>query len=571
MATQAPTTNKHKKVLVWAAGIIAVIALLGAVAWRFGELWFRTGLVNLLKATTPFWLLFGWPILIPLALAAAGMGYALSGKVWDRTTQKYVSPNRRFMLPSIILGSFALVNLVTPAVGLFGSQTWRNGHESRRLILPVVSVSDQAHPEYQTRPNSVQANRIMNELLSDISISSTTPAQYSLSNGSPAWCVGGMGRSDFWGRKYTTRVVCIDTEGTLTRAVFTGRVPAIDGNFSTNLSKVIAETRPGTSVDEEDVRFMIKDGAPFMVVSGTSRSGGMHPITVPAGVFVFDSTGKVTYDANATAGEYGIAVLPYKVARSVRNSLNSRAGYYCERNPNKEKCLKLNTPYETTNMVNGEDAAGDVNSENFSEFVLYRADGSIGMVTPLTNYGKGRNITAYLDVDADSVTAGELPKAVLYEKVNEVSHRVVVQTLTPAYTSDLTWLSEINADADQATTSRIFEITPTKPGKMMLTIGTATNPQYIVEIDATLNEDSTEFSWCIFTDASKGQTRRLIECRKASEGEAPIGTLRGLNVKTPPTSTEPSTTITVATDLAKLSDDELLKLIEEAAAELARR
>lgn len=562
--------NKNKKRIRLIAGIsFATLAALFAAAWTYGELWFRTELMNVLKASTSGWLLFFWPIIVPIL--AGGILVFLA---YDHITEWNAKPEavakwRKVRLISFAAMAFGVINLAVPGVGLFGSQAYRVGHDSSREISQNVTESTNPHPEYMARANSVQATRIVNELLNDVSISSTTPAQYSLVNGTPAWCVGGMGRADRWGRKYTTKVVCIDENNVTTSASFTGVVPSIDGNFSTNLKKAIAEAKPGVSVADEDVRFMIKDGSPLMVVSGTIRRGGIHSITLPAGVFVYDVNGKLTYDANAESGEYGIAVLPYKVARDLRESLNSRAGYWCESNLNKEKCLKLNTPYETTNTVNGEVQEG-VNSENYSEFVLRRADGSFAMVSPLTNYGKGRNITAYLDVNADESIAGELPKATLYKGINEVSHRVVVQTLTPAYTSDLTWLTEIDASADQATASRIFEITPTKPGSMRLTIGTATNPQYIVEVDAKLGQDSLEFSWCIYTDGSSGQTIKQIECRKVSDGEAPIGTLRGLNLgNTQPTNQTPA--VNPDSDLKKLSDEELLQLIKEAAEELANR
>lgn len=555
--------KKSKKGLIVAASLVGILVLLFAASFSFGELWFRTSVWNFVKANTPGWALFFWPI---VATIVGGITLILVSYDGDHFEPKV---NKKGIYSGIALVVFGVVNLVVPGLGLFGSQAWRNGHDSLREIASNVSESTSSRPEYQVRPNSVQANKIAIELLNDVSISSTTTAQYTMANDKPAWCVGGMGRPDRFGRKYTTQVVCIADDGTLLKARFNGLVPSIDGNFSTNLRKKIAEFKPGTSVADEDVRFMIEDGKPLMIVSGTFRRGGMHPITLPAGVFVYDVDGKLTYDANATAGEYKIAVLPYSVARDLRLSLNSRAGYWCASNLNKDKCLKRNTPYESTNTINGEEQS-DVNSENFSEFVLVRSDGTIAMVTPLTNYGKGRNITAYLDVDAGSVQAGVLPKAVLYKGLNEVSHRVVVQTLTPAYTSDLTWLTEIDASADQATASRIFEITPTKPGSMRLTIGTLTNPQYIVDVNANLSEDSMEFSWCISTAASGLKPSKQIECRKASDGEAPIGTLRGLNLGSTPNSTTP-VKVDPQSDLAKLSDEELLQLIKEASEELARR
>ena len=565
------STNQKKRIILWSA-VFATLVALGTVSYVYGELWLRTYVWNFVKASTPAWVLGLLPVFGTLLLGSILFGIAaFADEPWDAEAKKTHSVKvRKTRIVATLLVVFGSVNLLVPGVGLLGSKAWRNGHESLREIATNVSESTENHPEYLVRPNSVQANRIALELLNDVSVSATTPAQYTRANGKPAWCLGGMGRSDRFGRKYTTQVVCIDDENTLSKAAFNGLIPSIDGNFSTNLRKKIAESQPGLSVALEDVRFMIKDGKPLMILPATFRRGGMNPITLPAGVFVYDVNGALTYDKEATSGEYDIAVLPYKVARDLRASLNERAGYWCAGNLNKEKCLKRNTPYEATNVINGEKQS-DVNSENYSEFVLYRADGSIAMVTPLTNYGKGRNITAYFEVPADAASYGVLPKATLYKGVNEVSHRVIVQALTPAYTSDLTWLTEIDASADQATASRIYEITPTEPGSMRLTIGTSTNPQYIVDVKATLSADSTEFSWCIYTAPSGSNASRKIECRKASDGEAPIGTLRGLNLGTQPTTPATTPVVDPSSDLATLSNEELLQLIKEASEELARR
>jgi hypothetical protein len=154
--------------------------------------------------------------------------------------------------------------------------------------------------------------------------------------------------------------------------------------------------------------------------------------------------------------------------------------------------------------------------------------------------------------------------------MNEVSHLALVQALTPTYTSDLNWISEVAGDGDTSTASRIYEVTPTGPGTMRLTIGTATNPQYLVDVTAGLSGDDLDFSWCISTDPEKkGEKPRLIECRRRSDGEAPIGTLRGLASATAPTGGESENT--PATDLSDLSKEQLLKLIEAAARELAQR
>jgi hypothetical protein len=592
------TNNTRTRVGIAAAIIIPVVVGVSC-AYAFGELWFRTSIFNAVKLGTPFWTLVFWGVIVPLLLGvfACFMGYNSPwtdpredryGRTRTASDEEIARYNVRLRQSKIVrrtgiaLIVYAIVmmipgNPVTPR-GLMAS-AFRNGHDTKAALAATITVSDENHPEYLRRANSVQAERLVEELNNDPAISETSDVQYSIANGEPAWCAGAYGRSDNLGRRYTTSVVCVTDTKRVVKATWNDAVvPSLGGNFSTNLAKRIAEQRPGTSAAAEDLRFGIRDGKPFLVLPVTQVTGGMHPHTVPAGVIHVDGAGDMTYDAHATRAEYGVAVVPYAVARDLRGALNHRGGYWCsnERNLNKRRCLAENTPYESTGNI-----SGDVNSSNFSEFVLYRADGSIGMVTPLTYFGKGRNITAYFDVNVDEVHAGKMPTATLYEGVNEVSYRTLVQTLTPAYTADLTWLTEIDANADSATASRIFEITPSKPGMMVLTIGTATNPQYFVEVQAGITGDTLEFEWCIYSDNEKqGDEPRKIECRSRADDAAAIGTLRGLNLggnteggngtdggdnngNTRPVGTD--------FDLTKLTTAEIQQLINDAAAELANR
>lgn len=561
-----------KKMRVSLAALILVATLLG-VSYTFGENWFRTFVFDLLKASTAFWVFVFWPIIVPL-IAALFLYVADHEKrdarryYRDVNTEEKKDTRALGLIASVLL-VFGLANLFVPAVGLTGSQAWRTGHDSKFVLAANVSTSKDPHPAYDPRVNLVQAEKIVKLLQNDPAISSNTPAQYTRVDDTPAWCVGGNGQKDRLQRVYTTTVACITEDGKVVRVSFEGPVPSASGAFSTNLHKVVSEINPGHSVAEEDIRFYIEGNSPKMIASATSRNWGIDSIRVPAGVYVWDKNGNVSFDETVSKDEYKVAVLPYEVARNLRESLNSRAGYYCAGNPNKPKCLKKNTPYESTVSVNGS-TVSDVNGQNATEFVLHREDKRISMVSPLTYFGSGRNVTAYFDVPADELKAGVTPAAVLYEGVNEVPHTLIVQTLTPAYTSDLTWATEIDANVDNSTASRIFEITPTMPGKVRLTIGTATNPQYVVEVNSTLLDDSGNFSWCIYADNGA----KKIECREATDGEAPIGTLRGINIANnsdDSNDTGSGDPISVPTDLSKLSNEELLRLIEQAAGELAKR
>jgi hypothetical protein len=148
----------------------------------------------------------------------------------------------------------------------------------------------------------------------------------------------------------------------------------------------------------------------------------------------------------------------------------------------------------------------------------------------------------------------------------EVSNLMLAQTIAPAYTADITWIDEIAGESETASGSRIYEVTPTKPGEVFATIGTATNPQYDVIVRASIEDDSLEFSWCI----SDHQTKKEIECRTRTQGEASIGTLRGLAQNQTNTGQTGETQVDSKFDTSKLSDQEKIALIAQLAEELKK-
>jgi len=567
--------NKNKKydAALNAALVVLPLAVLAGLAWSYGELWLRTYVSAAFRAST-----FGLTILIVGIGAAVAGGVLLVGGRPDRYMREVALKKSRkvrdgagIALIAFAVMWFMLPGGVIPGVRLGTSQAARHGHDVRVENLAVnIEETKAERPTWLARANSVQAQRTIDQYLSDPSVGGTTAIQRSNADGEPAWCAAALNVPDRFGRQYANLVVCMDDQKQLTTAKFTGQAPTINGNFSSNLRKKVAELKTGLMIADEDVRYGIKDGNPFMVAATTRYTGWFNNLTVPAEIVVMDESGKIRLESSLTAAEFNVPTLPVKIARDLRAALNDRGGYWCLNHLGKAKCLAQNTPYEDTQSSAGTQVAGDVNAENYSEFTLQREDGTWVYVTPMTYFGKGRAITGYFEVLAADVKIGEIPKATLWSGISEVSHLAIVQALTPSYTSDLNWIGEVAGDGDTSTASRIYEVTPTTPGAMRLTIGTATNPQYLVDVSAELNGDDLDFSWCISTDPEKkGEKPRLIECRRRSDGEAPIGTLRGLAASTP--SGAQSGTTTVNTDLSKLTEKELIALIEAAARELAGR
>lgn len=570
-------TNKNKKydTALNVAMVVLPLAVLAGLAWSYGELWLQTYASAAFRAST-----FGLTVLIVGIGAAIAGGVLVFGGRPDRygysreekpAKSRKVRDGAGIAIIAFAVLWFLLPGGVIPGVRLGSSQIARHGHDVRVENLAVnIAETKAERPAWLARANSVQAQRTINQYLSDPSVGGTTEIQRSLANGVPAWCAAALNVPDRFGRQYANLVICMDDEKQLAMAKFDGQAPTINGNFSSNLRKKVAELKAGLMIADEDVRYGIKDGKPFMVAATTRYTGWFNNLTVLAEIVVMDESGTIRLESSLTAAEFDVPLLPVKIARDLREALNDRGGYWCLNHLGKAKCLSRNTPYEDTQSSAGTKVTGDVNAENYSEFTLQREDGTWVYVTPMTYYGKGRTITGYFEVFAGEVKIGEIPKATLWSGISEVSHLALVQALTPTYTSDLNWIGEIAGDGDTSTASRIYEVTPTSPGAMRLTIGTATNPQYLVDVTAGLNGDNLDFSWCISTDPEKkGEKPRLIECRRRSDGEAPIGTLRGLAASTP--SGVQSGTATVNTDLSKLTDKELVALIEAAAKELAGR
>lgn len=557
--------NNTKKWAVTGAftliALIGVAAVLNTVLTAVAELWYATDMKDWMALSTPFFLRVFWPLMAICTLVITGSCLAL----------RYRNPKTTEGGAMIIAGVAMLVASFIPGSPTFSAAN-RSGYEAQRMYLQNLTVTKAPHPEYQIRQNFVQAREILEETLNATVSMEMTQLLYTSVNGDPAWCGGVVDMHDGKGRAYVKGVRCLTADGVVKKADFSGRVPYLYGAHSTNLRKQVAEAKPGLSVGELDVRFAIKGDKAISVVSTTRVVRDANkPHRVPGGVFVFDETGRMTYRSSAKASDFGFQVVPYSIAEEIRGALNTRAGFWCMNNLLKAKCTKLNVPLEDTHHEAGEVKSDDLNAENFSEFALYRKDGSIGLVTPLKAYGSATNVIAYLDVEADSVQDGVMPKATLYTGVSEVSDRILAQYIAPAYTADITWLAEIAGDGESASGSRIYEVTPQAPGYVFATVGTATNPQYDILVKATVSDESLEFSWCI----SSHNTHKQIECRSRRDGEAPIGTLRGLanNTTNPTEDTTPSgdkTTVTSSFDTSKLSDAEKIALIAQLAKELQR-
>lgn len=529
------------------AAIMGLVALLVAVS----PLLIGTQLYSVYRFGAPFWTYLVWTVLGALGLFVLGFSLMSRAQAASNTTKAavgYVTGGTAVVVAIVLLGSFVVRG--TPQHDVLT----RNGYDSRRAYVENLTEQVGGMPTYQRRLNFAQAKNILASNLEDAAVQSTTEPRYSVVNGEAAWCVAGRGPGDTLGRQWTRSVICLKDDGeSIVTARFEGRVKTLGGNFSSNLAKAVARLRRGLQIDGGDLRFGIKHNKPFAVVPVTQVGGSYeHPITVPAGVVTIGPKGQLAYHREVARGELPVPVISTAIAEQIRGALNTRSGLWCQERLMNDACRTRNIPLEDTTSIGGtEDAATDPNAGNASEFVLRTDSGRLVMVTPLTRWGQGRNVVAYLSVPVDEVKAGHIPAATLYKVKPQVAYSRIAQVITATYAKALGYTGEDSA-------RKIYEITPSAPGQAVATIGTPENPEYSVVIETERAKKSLDFRFCV----QNYRTQIQIECRQATGGVAPQDALeRGAAVNP---SGDTTGTTTSGADLSQVPTSELI-------AELSRR
>ena len=477
----------------------------------------------------------------------------------------------RISLTGAAVAVISLVLLLPVVPGSPARSAYRSGFDSLRAFSTNVVETKAPRPTYETRLNAVMAENILRASLQDTAswIPDEAQPQYSSANGETAWCVGLLAKhrvpaaSD---RVYAKGVMCLVEESMKTvRADWSVRVPTTQGSYSTNLHKYIARLSRGLSVSESDVRFYIQDGKPNMLAPVTKvLSDGIDARRVTAGFVTIDPKGTLKLHTSAKAGEWPVPVIAYGTAEQVRESLNTRSGYYCSSRLKSPGCVAKAQPLEDTSSIDGAGGPGDPNAGNSTEFVLKRSDGRIVMVSPLTPYGNSRNVVAYLEVVVDELNGTKIPAAKLYRVTPEASGLALAQAVV-AYTADIAWTSEVTEESAQQSASRIFEITPAGQGEVVATIGNATNPEYLLRVKPALVSGSLQFSYCIHAY----DTGEKLDCRLSTQSAARIGTLRG--VVSSDGNNDTSVPNTDVTSLSEMTDEELRALGIAVLDEMSRR
>lgn len=431
----------------------------------------------------------------------------------------------------------------------------RNGFESTVVYAAeLVDTQVEFAPVYESRLSVPQARLQLRQALSGAT-GQIGDVTYIGNQTTPEYCATVL-RSATLGRVWTRQVLCLDPATGATRSAdFTGDVGAPDGAWSSKLGDQVAEVRRGLVFDDADVYgYITEDGEARLVVPVRYATGAWNTrYDVAAGVVVFDTDGNREYLAEVEQGTIPGPVMPAAIATRVRASVNALEGFLVHRNPRRSE-----QTLEPTNTTEGL-AATDPNAENPSEFVLVR-EGRLYYVTPLTPYGQSQTIVGYLEVAADTVSAGTQPQATLYRLDRpQASLQLIVQRVTSLYDADIDWM-EANEATDASNRARIYEITPGATGQVTLTIGTGTQTLYRVYVDATLDAQNRFGDICIHRFRDDVQ----IRCDASDADPTPVGSLRGIASNDTPTVGNGTSAETSGIDLSDVSTQELLD-------EIARR
>lgn len=517
------------------------------------------------------------PLVVTLLIAFAVVGicaFVWSASAWyvgtvaTRGLHMALFPMLLVVLPILLIcGAFAafgfkrgggiavvlVVIAVAIPVGLFKT-AYRSDYNVFRDYGSAVTES-KTIPDWQMRVNRPQARIDIERKLADTRGKLGDPTYLPDAPGGPAWCAPLTADAPL-GRIWTTAIAC---RSDLTGKVKVGKFPdstvgAPGGRWSSKLQNQVAEETRGAVFRDTDVYgYLDKDGKPRMVVPITRYGGSFTAVhELPAGVVEFDPDGKATHHEDVAQKGIPGPVVPMVVAENIRKGLNARNGLVAYKRPKSNK-----NAYQSTS----EGDLSDPNSDNPTEFVLRRCDpGSapedrpadstttdddcknprVVYVTPLTPYGTGRNVTAYLEVEADIVKAGQLPKATLYRLPEpQAATGTIAQTIASLYDADLAWATDNNGGgADNH--ARLFELTPTGPDALVATIGVGNRSLYRLYIDPTADDDGAFGEICVHVFS----TDERIRCDQADAQPVPVGSLRGIAAANPQDPDNPESTPT---------------------------
>lgn len=416
-----------------------------------------------------------------------------------------------------------------------------NYRASSVYVEKMISVNEELN--YESRAPWVTADQASNRLQGDIrgeSVAVKSVPETSLKSSDP----------DVKTTRYTT---LIEAPGvfngysaiqTLSMPT-TGPVPSSvmsTCEFPENMDKRFGHLWPGNNLDRvvyaekkfahynksDSYAYCQDDGTPIIVIPLFRYEGFITPVKVPDGAAVYRN-GHVDILSPSDLVEENIQgpTYPMSVADRQRESINASLGlwkyYFGE--------------YGYTETKKDEE---DANSDNYVNFVLQNSDGKLTYVTPLAPKGSSTSMTHVAEVPAQQTGEGGQAEFRLNESVDLPSTSTIAQNISEmSINGDPEWA------ARWAKNMQVYEILPGKNGHWVASIGQGQAVSYRADI----SPDGT------------------VKVEKMISGDETTGK----DVSGEPQPTGETATVESGKPLSEMSDEELIKLIGDAAEELEQR
>jgi len=422
--------------------------------------------------------------------------------------------NRRDGKPNLYLaGSVLIIGCAAAFIGVLTHQSYGAQHG---MYQASVTVSDDRLGDYAQRPPFTVAE---NQTQSHVDINGTLgETTYMPDTGHFGTLVANRGIFAGYG-EVIWQTVTDSGQSIANNCNFSSSMSRrFNGPFWSNLQRAIIHKAGPEFINQSDAYAVCTStGDPELIVPLKTFRGVIYTYQVPDGIAVVDKDGNITIDRDVAAGEYPGPVYPMSLAVKQREATSALGSWWDH--------VQNRVGYQPTS---------DNSETNVSEFNLARADGTgADFVTPLTLVGQSQSINAVGVVSSSSNKAGQLNP-----------YRVL--TLSPPRQANSAMDSRLRADYGNlqgwAAGMSVYEIVPTGPDMWRATIGQPKAIMYYAQIGA----DGTSCLYSVTDDAKIG-----------CSGEN--------------TTTQPGAPTTPGgVDLSSMTDEQLVQLIQQAAAQLQK-
>jgi hypothetical protein len=541
------------------AALFVAVAALAALHFAWASL-FWTNMFLFVRYGGPVIML----ILLATALGFTGLGvqwarYALTdrrerrksegfkSRLSDRSYRDryYYGYSRPWEVPEIAASAVSVVLIIGLLVGV----AFLPYETDAQYRVDHISFTEDAAPDFEARYPYRVANGLMPRSVGDAENVRVTDAGYTdPAQGEWASIVSGIGslRPSMGvvvkdGTQFE-RCDWPDTTGggfgvALGR---TDSVGAVGGTFANSLSRQLRQVKRYTSPQWDGVGAWC-DGGPWVLIPATKPAGAIRVHTVPAGAWVIDPSGMITWHETIAPGQFPVPVIDPDLAREMvdANRRITREGKLAGWRSVLLSSARVGLERPEKADSGGTDA-GNPNYGNAGEFLLRTVDGRWVYVTPLTPVGASETIVALAVVHADEMVAGQLPQVTIHrldESLRRRSNLELAKVLRTSFDADVQWEAGYE----------IFELAPVAGGTWSATIGQSLEVKYraIIEPDG---------SACLYLFDTMTRVRCSGESRQTRTVLETIGDAAATSA-----------------NLGELTEEELYDLLEQIARELRNR